>query len=316
MDVSNHQGNFDFAAARREGFAFAVHKISEGDGYRDPYWPWARVEMAQYFPKRWGGYVFCRTDVDPAREAQLLREHAGGIDFPLQIDYEDTTNGGSVDDLLSRIDAYRAVGFEHFLPVYIPRWFWETRMAGGALDRLPVGVWNSDYVGGRDYASRLYPGDDWAPSRGADRGGWADMGGKPVRLLQFSESAVVAGQSIDANAFRGNESQLDSLFEVSHEEGEMTDESAAIAAQLLGSDGRGFEILGRAVETDPSRDRFLTEAVAVILTQLAGGPNFEGWEQLGDGADSAAPRRTLVDALAHIKKQNDEILELLRRIRE
>lgn len=268
--------------------------------------------MEKYFPGRWGGYVFCRTDIDPAREARVLREHADGVDFPLQIDYEDTIDGGSVEDLLRRIDAYRAVGFTRLLPVYIPRWFWESRMAGAPLDGLPVGVWNSDYVTGQDYASRLYPGDGWFPSRGTGCGGWADMGGKKVQLLQFSESALVAEQLIDVNAFRGNDLELGALFGNRGRENDVDDEIDSIAAQLLGPDGRGFPILGRAVETDSSRNRFLTEAVAVILTQLAGGPDFEGWEQLGDGVDSAVPRRTLVDGLAHVKAQNDEILALLR----
>ncbi|OZC55954.1 hypothetical protein CH276_28010 [Rhodococcus sp. 06-470-2] len=89
-------------------------------------------------------------------------------------------------------------------------------------------------------------------------------------------------------------------------------DASAVAGQFFGPDGKGFDILGHAVETDPARNRFLTEAVAVILTQLAGGPNFEGWEQLGDGKDSAVPRRTLVDGIAHVKRQNDEILALLK----
>ncbi|MCZ4277953.1 MULTISPECIES: glycoside hydrolase family 25 protein [Nocardiaceae] len=320
IDVSNHQGNFDFAAARREGFSFATHKISEGSGYRDSYWPRARGEMERHFPGRWGGYVYCRTNTDPASEARVLREHAGSADFPLQVDYEDTVNGGSVDDLLRRIDAYRAVGFERFLPVYLPRWFWESRMGRAPLDRLPMGIWNSDYVSGSDYASRLYPGDDWAPLRGSGggRGGWADMGGRPVEILQFSESGVVAGQLIDVNAFRGNDRKLAALFgdEYPEERFDMADEAAAIAGQLFGPEGRGLEILGRAVETDPSRNRFLAEAVSVILAQLGGGPNFEGWEQLGDGPTSDVPTRTLVDGIAHIKRQNEEILELLRRSSE
>lgn len=213
IDVSNHQGNFDFAAAAGEGFVFATHKITEGTGYRDPYWPRARAEMASHFPGRWGGYVFCRTDTDPVIEAQVLRDHAGGIDFPLQVDYEDTTNGGSVDDLLRRIDAYRAAGFERLLPVYLPRWYWEVRMNREPLDRLPVGIWNSDYVAGRDFASTLYPGDGWAPDRGdGSFGGWADMGGKPVQILQFTDQASVAGQFVDANAFRGAEQDLTALF--------------------------------------------------------------------------------------------------------
>ncbi|WP_082043159.1 glycoside hydrolase family 25 protein [Rhodococcus sp. MEB064] len=312
IDVSNHQRNFDFAAAKREGFAFATHKITEGTGYRDDYWPRARAEMAKHFPGRWGGYVFCRVNTDPKVEARVLREHSGAIDFPLQIDYEDTTNGGSVDDLLRRIDAYRAEGFTRFLPVYIPRWFWEGRMSRKSLDRLPMGIWNSDYVSGRDYASRLYPGDDWSPARGnGERGGWADMGGKPVQILQFSETANVAGQSIDVNAFRGDDAQLGALFGATarEEEFDMAGEAAAVAGQFFGPDGKGFEILGNAVETDPTRKRFLTEAVAVILTQLAGGPNFEGWEQLGDGE---VKKRTLVDGIGRVMQQNNEIIALLK----
>jgi hypothetical protein len=55
IDVSNHQKNFDFAAAKREGFVFATHKVTEGDGYRDPYWPRARDQMCEHFPGLFGG---------------------------------------------------------------------------------------------------------------------------------------------------------------------------------------------------------------------------------------------------------------------
>lgn len=29
IDISNHQRDFDFAAAKREGFVFATHKVTE-----------------------------------------------------------------------------------------------------------------------------------------------------------------------------------------------------------------------------------------------------------------------------------------------
>ncbi|QDQ93693.1 hypothetical protein FND50_25015 [Rhodococcus sp. WB9] len=86
-----------------------------------------------------------------------------------------------------------------------------------------------------------------------------------------------------------------------------------VETQLVGPNGQGFEILGKAVETDPTRYRFLTEAVAVILEQLGGptsenGESFGGWDQLGDGEGSAVAARTLVDGIAHVKNQNDQIL--------
>jgi hypothetical protein len=194
IDVSSHQGDFDSAAAEAEGFSFATYKVTEGAGYRDSFWPRARVEMATHLPGRWGGYVFCRTNTDPAIEARVLREHAGPIDFPLQVDYGDTINGGSVDDLCAGSTPTAQSGSaSFFLPVYLPRWFWQSRMGSAPLDRVPVGIWNSDYVSGRGYALNLYPGDDWAPVRAVGEPvSWADMDGTPVVILQYTESVLFA----------------------------------------------------------------------------------------------------------------------------
>ncbi|MDV8022254.1 glycoside hydrolase family 25 protein [Rhodococcus sp. IEGM 1330] len=308
IDVSNHQKNFDFAAAKREGFSFATHKVTEGTGYRDPYWPRAKEQMAEHFPGRNAGYVFCKVDADPQREADAYFAH-GGTSL-VQIDYEDMDRAGSAQDLAKRVQAFLDRG-ARLLPVYIPRWYWSSRMKSFDLSWLPAPLWNSHYVGGSDYASKLYPGDDW---RGPDgRQGWLPFGNKDVAFLQFSEQGRVAGQSIDVNAFRGDDSQLAALFGAATPESEFdVSDASAVAGQFFGPEGKGFDILGHAVETDPARNRFLTEAIAVILTQLTGGPNFEGWEQLGDGKDSAVPRRTIVDGMAHIKRQNDEILALLK----
>ncbi|WP_254699240.1 peptidoglycan DD-metalloendopeptidase family protein [Rhodococcus sp. SGAir0479] len=204
IDVSNHQKNFDFAAARAEGFTWATHKVTEGT-WRDPFWPRAREEMRKHFTGRFGGYAFCRVDTDPQREADTYLDHAGGTDFPLQIDYEDDENRGSLDDLLARISAYRERGVR-LLPVYIPRWYWRDHMGAPNLSGLPVGVWNSDYVAGTGYASNLYPGNGYK--------GWEPFhpGAAPVQLLQFSERGRVAGQTVDVNAFRGTTLELDALF--------------------------------------------------------------------------------------------------------
>lgn len=252
IDVSNHQGAFDFAAAAAEGFTFATHKISEGT-WCDPMWPRARAEMQQHFPHRWGGYVYCRVGTDPNAEADTAIRHAGGPCM-LQIDYEDMDRNGSLDDLTARIAAFLARGFT-LLPIYLPRWYWHSRMGSPDLSGLPVGIWNSHYVQGTGYASDLYPGDDHP--------GWDPMGGKPVEILQFSESAAVAGRHIDVNAIRGGESALTEIFG-----GDMTDEQDAIL-----------------------RD---------IQTQLRG-PNLSGWPQLGQNADGQ--HLTLVDAIADLRNR-------------
>ena len=68
-------------------------------------------------------------------------------------------------------------------------------MGSPNLSGFPLEIWNSHYVTGVAAASALYPGDGHA--------GWADVGGKPVAILQFTDKAQVAGQQVDANAVRG-----------------------------------------------------------------------------------------------------------------
>jgi GH25 family lysozyme M1 (1,4-beta-N-acetylmuramidase) len=204
IDISNHQGAFDAGAARREGFTWATAKVTEGDGYRDPWWPRNRDLFREHFPGRFGGYVFCRVASDPQREADAFVAHLGDLSIPVQIDYEDDQRRGSGADLAARVTALRERGCR-LLPPYIPRWYWRDHMGSPDLSWLrDLGVWNSHYVSGTGYASNLYPGDTFA--------GWADVGGAPVKILQFSERGLVAGQSIDVNAFRGSAAELDALF--------------------------------------------------------------------------------------------------------
>lgn len=263
IDVSNHQGNFDFAAAKREGFVFATHKVTEGDGYRDPYWPRARAQMAEHFPGLFGGYVFCRRASHPEREADTLLAHLGDKNIPIQLDYEDTTGGGSIDDLKARIKAIEDRGMRVFAN-YLPRWFWQSRMGSANLAGTPP-LWNSHYVTGTGYASTLYE-----TSPGTVQAGWAPFhtGAPDIAILQFSERARVAGQSIDVNAFRGDINQLRALFGGGRPEGApVADTPQLILDQLIGPNGKGWPVLGRS-RVDPSRDNTLVEAVAEVREAL------------------------------------------------
>lgn len=262
IDVSNHQGAFDFGRARSEGFAFATHKITEGT-WRDPWWQRARGEMAQHFPGRWGGYVFCKVDTHPELEADVALQHSGGADFPLQIDYEDLARTGNIDDLVRRVEAHTARGFR-LLPIYLPRWYWQ-RMGSPDLTGLPVGIWNSHYVNGTGYASVLYPGDDFA--------GWAPMGGQPVDILQFSETASVAGQRIDVNAVRGGDNKLAALF--------------------------GDQRKGPLMALTDDEQQQLLEDVRYIRAQL--GPKLPEWGDASSvGRTSAGDELTLRDGVANL----------------
>ncbi|TWS24509.1 hypothetical protein FK268_12530 [Tsukamurella sputi] len=219
IDVSNHQREFNFAGAAAEGYRFATHKVTEGDGYRDPFWPRARAEMAKHFPGRFGGYVFCRTNVDPQREADFMMAALGDPSIPIQIDYEDTTNGGSGADLAARVQAYRDRG-ARLLPVYLPRWFWAGQMRSPDLSFIrDVGLWNSNYVNGTGYGSALYD---------PNSAGWQGFGGVDVRILQFTEQAQVTDQRIDANAVKDT-AALDRIFGTNQEDDmAFTDEDRAM----------------------------------------------------------------------------------------
>lgn len=99
----------------------------------------------------------------------------------------------------------------------------------------------------------------------------------------------------------------------SQETDQMGEVADAVKTQLVGENGQGFPILGKAVETDPKRNRYVTEAIAVILEQLAGptvnGESFGGWSQLGDHLKE---KRTLVDGIGRVIEQNNEIIALLK----
>lgn len=264
IDCSNHQGNFDFAAAKREGFVFATHKVTEGGSYKDPYWPRAREQMAEHFPGLFGGYVFCRKASHPEREADTLLAHLGDPKIPVQLDYEDTTGGGDIDDLRARIAAIEARGMRVFAN-YLPRWFWRDRMRSPNLAGTPP-LWNSHYIGGTGYASTLY---ETSPATVA--AGWSPFhdGAPSIEILQFTEKARVAGQQIDANAYRGDISQLRALFSggTPPKETPVADTPQLILDQLVGPNGQGWEILGRS-KVDPARFNTLVEAIAEVRAAL------------------------------------------------
>lgn len=205
IDVSNHQGAFNFGAAKAEGFSFATHKITEGNSYKDPYWPRALDEMRKHFPGRHAGYHFWRRG-DANRQADLLLAHIGDPSVPIQLDFEDTDAAKNVtlDEMFAIIRAIQDRGMRVFSN-YLPRWYWDAWMHTPNLAGTPP-LWNSDYGPNREgYASAIYPGDS--------DGGWRPFGTEPVALYQFSERGYVAGQfRIDVNAFRGTETQLDVLF--------------------------------------------------------------------------------------------------------
>jgi hypothetical protein len=70
------------------------------------------------------------------------------------------------------------------------------------VDNYQVKVWNAHYVSGAGYASVLYQS---VPKTWWTNNCW---GGQKPLILQFTSSALVTGQYMDANAFSGTREDL------------------------------------------------------------------------------------------------------------
>ena len=83
--------------------------------------------------------------------------------------------------------------------LYLPKWYWQ-RIGSPPLDGLPA-LWASSYP-----STQQAPASALFESVGPER--WRSYGGSPVGVLQFAETALVAGRAIDANAFFGDQSSF------------------------------------------------------------------------------------------------------------
>ncbi|MFD3748319.1 glycoside hydrolase family 25 protein [Nocardia sp. NPDC058633] len=297
VDISGWQAGIDLGRVEAESFEAVIVKATEGSEYTSPEYAEQKAGATRA-GLRFMAYHYILASVPAVEQVDRFAAVEPDRSVPVMLDHENRSGG--VDVLRAVHAEFVRRGYTVAL-IYIPRWYWQ-KIGSPDLSGLPplmASAYGTDQPG---YASALYPGNN------AD--GWAPYGGNVVAILQFTQRAHVAGRQIDAWAFRGSADELAALFTATPKESTMS-EAQAVATQMVGPNWQGFEILGRAVETDPERDRYLTEAVAAILSQLAGGPNFEGWPQLGDGENSETPARTLVDGIAHVMRQNEQILKAL-----
>src|SRR5207248_1743463 len=87
----------------------------------------------------------------------------------------------------------------HSVPVaYIPPWYWSQSWGSPDLTALGCPLWASRYPDNDGtYAAQIYTR--------VPASYWNGYGGLPVKVLQFSSSATVAGYSpVDVNAFQGS----------------------------------------------------------------------------------------------------------------
>jgi hypothetical protein len=284
-DISNNNGVVDIDRVADEGFDFVFAKVSEGSGFRDGYWPRTRDWCAAR-----GlicvGYHYVKTDNADA-QAACFKNNGGGN--KVMFDFE--ANSGGIDNFWNCVHAFNRAGIEVVLS-YIPRWYWQ-QIGSPDISNIPGLLIQSSYVsGGSAPASAMYPGDD---SRF-----WAGFGGHNVDILQFTDKAIVAGMSLDANAFRGSKAELASALSIGGiqgglfmalsdaEQSEVLNGVRLIVAQLLGNPDPARP--GVATGWPQLDGKTLVDAVAYVQDQL--GP----WPQLGKNA--AGQNRTLIDALA------------------
>ncbi|AYB69534.1 lysin A [Mycobacterium phage Yeet] len=197
IDISNHQGEMDLNRVKAEGFDFIWCKVSEGANYRDPFWPGNR-DKARAAGLILAGYHYVRTG-DPAAQAKTFVEHLGDKSIPAMLDFED--GSGNIEQFWAVKAEIEKLGVQVRLS-YIPDWYWE-RIGKPDLSKVP-GLISSEYVSGTGYASVLYPGNS--------SNFWKAYGGRTPDVLQFTDRALVAGKSVDANAFRGTPDKLRRLL--------------------------------------------------------------------------------------------------------
>ncbi|MEU6580677.1 GH25 family lysozyme [Nocardia sp. NPDC046763] len=275
IDISNNNGaDIDMNEVKAEGFDFVLAKVSEGDYFIDETWPIYR-DAARAAGLALAGYHYVRRDCDIDAQADLFVRHLDGA--AAMLDFE--SDSGGIDTFWALVRAINARGVKVALS-YVPRWYWQD-IGCPDLSQVP-GLIQSAYVTSSGAAaSAMYPGDD-SPF-------WAAFGGKSVDILQFTDTALVAGHTVDANAFRGTRAELDEL----------------LAVPIPPTNPGVLMALTDAQQTD------LYQKVCDIWDQTRG-PGGAGWPQLGTNA--AGQNLTPVDGEAELITEAGVVLSMVRQI--
>jgi hypothetical protein len=191
-----------------EGFTFMTHKAG-GDANDAELGPWWSA-MKSYRDKILLGAYWVLYPGSPTARADAFCDRLdavcpgwGDAPFILQADCEEWSSNPATVPSKAEIKAFcdrLRVRAPRLMPiVYAPKWVY-----GDSLSGLGYPLWASSYVSGSGAASALYPGD------GSSK--WGAYSGQTPKILQFTSSATIAGQTTcDANAFRGTLAQLTAL---------------------------------------------------------------------------------------------------------
>lgn len=216
IDTSSHQGILPMKQIKSEGFGFHIQKASEGTyypnslqvGYRDV----ARANVKNALAAGMiSGYYHWLTNGDTKKQVDnFLRTTGENLEGKLvaidvehepypEVDYDPRSS--DVKEFV--LELRRRVG-PHPIIIYCADWYWNGYMHAPTLKELfpnlEIGVdiipWDAEYVTPREgYAARVWPNPL------IQGGGKWDIrwGGAKHLILQFTDSAWVAGRAMDAN---------------------------------------------------------------------------------------------------------------------
>lgn len=196
-DVSRYQGAVDHARVRREGHEFLIAKISQGSSLRDPQWPRNRDGARAAGLITLGYHYIDTTNADA--QARNCAGWLGDRNVPVALDHE--RGGGNIGQYRAVLDAFRRAGLRVVLS-YIPPFYWR-EIGQPDLHGLPP-LWKARYPGG----TAAGPSAMYAKVPGHY---WDAYGGQTPVLLQFTDQALVCGQKMDCNAFRGTRQEFAAL---------------------------------------------------------------------------------------------------------
>lgn len=194
-DVSEHQPGFDHAQAYSEGYRFVMARTSQGT-YRDLHFR-DHMKAIRKTKLLFAAYHYVWTSA-AHDQAATVADMIGDKSVPVILDSE---NGSSTEGQNWDVaQALRKLGYKVILN-YFPEWYW-TQIGKPKLRLGPL--WSSKYVAGTGFGSALY---GKVPASY-----WDGYGGQDVAILQFTSKAKIAGQIVDASAFRGTMAELEALF--------------------------------------------------------------------------------------------------------
>lgn len=264
---TTYQAGLDVERVAREGYGGLLVKATQGaSGYTAPatFDDWIRRGRAAGMVV--GAYHWLTSAPAGAQLDHYLGRLAkvGGPDGMLcAVDVEDTAAPPTWATLRAFVSGWQERTGGHPLILYSGAWWWGPRGWPGAT--LTPHLWHSRYVTGSGPGSVLYgavPESWWSPAYG----GWAQ-----ATLLQFTSSALVAGQRVDVSAFRGTREQLLALTRPASSGGVMTK-----AERLVEAWDGGFDVTTEGEHCELTvRQRRIDDFqvhVAEVLDRLAARP--------------------------------------------